>query len=105
MIMTFCFFGIYDKNYSRNRVILKGLKENGIKVIECGDHSKGLLKYLKLISKFYKIKDKFDYLWVAFPGQFCVLLAKLLSNKKIIFDAFTSHYQGLVEDRKIVANL
>lgn len=100
--MTICFFGIYDKEYSRNRVILKGLKENNIKVIECQDHSNGILKYFKLVYKFFKIKEKYDYLWVAFPGQWCVILIKLFTKKEIIFDAFTSHYQGLVDDRKLV---
>jgi len=100
--MTICFFGIYDKLYSRNRVILKGLRENGIEVIECNERSAGFIKYFKLIFKYFKTKKDFDYLWVAFPGQFCVLLAKLLTKKKIIFDCFTSHFQGLVEDRQLV---
>ena len=35
--MIVCYFGTYskDEGYTRNRVIIKGLKENGVQVQEC----------------------------------------------------------------------
>jgi len=39
--MTICYFGDYNSNYSRNRVIIKGLKENGVNVLECNVGEKG----------------------------------------------------------------
>ncbi len=33
--MTVLYFGIYNPNYSRNRVLIKGLRENSIEVLEC----------------------------------------------------------------------
>lgn len=81
--MTICLFGIYDKNYSRNRVVINGFLENEVKIIEINDRSKGIIKYFKLINKFFRNKEAFEYLWVAFPGQTCVFLAKLLTKKKL----------------------
>lgn len=100
--MIICYFGIYKSGYSRNKIIIKGLKQNGIKVIECGTDKQGVAKYFDLISKHWKIRNQYDLIIVGFPGQQSMILAKLLTGKKIIFDAFTSLYDSLVFDRKIV---
>ena len=36
---------------------------------------------------------------VGFPGQTIVPFARFITTKKIIFDAFSSHYGGYIEDR------
>jgi len=33
--MRVCYFGTYDLNYSRNRILIEGLERNGIDVVEC----------------------------------------------------------------------
>jgi glycosyltransferase involved in cell wall biosynthesis len=99
--MKVCYFGNYKPDYSRNLVLIKGLRENGIKVIECNNRSKGLLKFWRLFLKHLKIRNKYDVMIVGFPGQTAVLLAKILTRKKIIFDAFVSLYDSNVFDRQI----
>jgi len=101
--MTVCYFGIYDKNYARNKIIIAGLIENGIKVIECNSRKPSLLKYFNLIWRYWKIRNQFDIIVVGFPGQIIMILAKLFCRKKIIFDAFTSIYDSYVCDRKLVS--
>ena len=101
--MTVCYFGIYDKNYARNRIIISGLKDNGVKVIEYNSRRPSLLKYFDLIGHCWRGKKEFDLMIVGFPGQTIMLLAKLLCRKKIIFDAFTSMYDSYVCDRKLVS--
>jgi len=98
--MTICFFGRYDPNYSRNRVLISGLKQNDVSVIECRTELKGIKKYFDLIKKHQKIKNDYDVLFVPFPGWHSVLLAKLLTRKPILFDAFLSIYDSTVFDRK-----
>src|SRR3989339_158388 len=100
--MKICYFGIYDPGYSRNRVLLKGFKANGIKVVECRSVRSGIIKYLDLLLQYLKIKKDFDFLFVAFPGQTVMVLARFLTRKKIIFDAFTSFYDSAVNDRKTI---
>ncbi len=97
--MRVLYFGIYDPNYSRNRVLIKGLRANGIEVFECRVSAKDKLKYLKLVWRFLK-SSNFDLMMVGFPGQEIMFLAKLLTRKPIIFDAFTSHYGGYILDRQ-----
>ena len=100
--MIVCYFGIYKKNYSRNRILIKGLAQNGVKIIECQSSKKNIWKYFDLFIKHYKIRNKYDVLIVGFPGYQLVPLVKILSRKKIIFDAFTSLYDSMVLDRKLV---
>ena len=98
--LTICFFGIYNSEYSRNRILLSGLRQNGVKIIECHSNKKGFLKYFDLIKKHWKLRKKYDVLLVAFPGWSSVILAKFLTRKPIIFDAFISIYDSNVFDRK-----
>ena len=33
--MRICYFGTYDRDYSRNRIIVEGLRRTGVEVVEC----------------------------------------------------------------------
>lgn len=101
-----CFFGIYDREYPRNKVIISGLEENGYEVLHCNVNPrvhKGLKKYWLLAKEAGKLNGaNFDLVWVAFPGHTCVWLAWILFPKKIlIFDTFLSLYEANVSDRKV----
>ncbi len=97
--MTILYFGIYDPGYSRNRVIIRGLKENGLDVKECRVSASSRFKYLRLVLLYLKLRPKFDLMIVGFPGQEVMFLAKLITRRPVIFDAFTSHYGGYIMDR------
>ncbi len=105
--MKILFFGIYDREYARNKVIVDGFIENGVEVVHCNvnpRHHKGFKKYWLLFKEYQKIKNNnnFDFIFVGFPGHTCVWMAKILFwNKKIIFDVFISQYASNVVDRKV----
>jgi len=99
--MKVIYFGSYKESYPRNKIIIDGLRENGVTVIECNDNSSSIfLKFFRLAVKFYKIRSDYDFMIVAFPGQEVMFLAKLISRKPVVFDVFTSHYMGYILDRK-----
>ncbi len=100
MPLSICFFGIYNKKYSRNRSILQYLKNKKYNIIECHSDLSGLSKYFDLSKKLVALKGKYDALWVGFNGFSVLFLAKIFSDKKIIFDAFSSLYVSEVLDRK-----
>src|SRR3989344_5109216 len=77
-LMKILYFGIYSPNYSRTRVLMKGLRQNKVEVVECNDHSPSVLKYIKLSYKYLTIKKDFDMVLVAFPGYQTTILIKLL---------------------------
>lgn len=101
--MRICYFGIYKSDYSRNKILIAGLRQNNVEVIECRTDKKGISKYFDLIKKHYAIRKEYDVMVVGYPGFQCVILAKFLTRKKIIFDAFISIYDSMVLDRRQVA--
>lgn len=95
--MTVLYFGIYDPMYARNWVLIHGLRQNGVEVLECRVRAqRGAL--IKLFFKFLFFHPKFDAIIIGFPGQEVMFLARWLTRKPIIFDAFTSHYEGYILD-------
>ena len=100
--MKVLFISGREATYTRNSVILKGLKANGVEIIECTDSSKSyLLRYPKVLLQFIlKMRDDFDIIFIGFLGQPLVPIIKKLSNKPIVFDAFLSTYDTMCYDRK-----
>lgn len=101
--MRVCYFGIYNPNYSRNKLLMFGLRKNGVEIIECRSDKKGISKYFDLIRKHRDIKGGYDVMIVGYPGFQCAILAKFLTRKSIIFDAFVSIYDSVILDRKEAA--
>lgn len=125
-MMKVCYFGTYDVEQSRNNVIIQGLRQNGVEVVECharlwrntadkirsvkgGLFNPGLLRralgsYLRLLKRYAKIGD-YDVMVVGYAGHFDLFLAKLLtifSRKPLVFDALVSLTETIVEDRGLV---
>lgn len=98
--MKICYFGIYERNYSRNRILISGLKKNGVDIVECCSSKRGFLKYLDLIKKYRKTDKDYDLMIVGFPGPQAMVLARILTRKKIIFDAFVSLYDSICSENK-----
>lgn len=101
--MKILFFGRYDPEYARNHVILKGLRGQGVEIIECGISPADHFWFLRLLWCYIRMRPKYDVLFVPFPGQEVMLLAPLVTRGPIMFDAFSSHYGGYVLDRKKVS--
>ncbi len=100
--ITVLYFGNYDPEYSRNDILISGLRMNGIEVLECRDSSPGIRKFVKLFLKHWKLRKSYDAMIVGFPGHLIVPLAKLVTRKPVIFDAFVSLYDSNVFDRQVI---
>lgn len=101
--MTICYFGIYNANHTRNRLMIKGLRENGVEVIECNTREQSFRKYWHLIKKHWGVRRHYQVMVVGFPGHTIMPLAWLLATvhgKKIVFDAFISQYDSIIFDER-----
>ena len=94
------YFGFYKPDYGKNRVLIKGFKENGIEVSHCRVSGGGLIHLPKLLWRYIKSRPNYDMMVVGFPGQEVMPLARLLTKKPIILDILTSHYGGYILDRQ-----
>ncbi len=102
--MNICFFGYPNQNYSRNSVLIKGLRANKAKISLCTDKTGLFLtRYIKLFKKFQKIASKVDVIFVMFPGHLNMPVAWVLGKifkKPVVFDCFISLYDTYVFDRQ-----
>lgn len=114
--MRVCYFGTYRAEYSRNRIMIEGLRRNGIDVVECheplwtsiedrvaaasggwlqpGFWMRAVRTYIRLLRKYRQV-GPYDVLIVGYPGQFDVFLARLLSwwrKRPLVWDIFMSIY-------------
>lgn len=115
--MRVCYFGTYRAEYARNRIMIEGLRRNGVTVIEChvslwrgiedrvasvaGGWKRPafwwriITAYARLIFQFWPLRNSFDVLICGYPGQFDVYLARILSwwtRKPLVWDVFMSIY-------------
>jgi len=97
-----CYFGIYNPDFSRNKIYISGLKKNGIEISECRDRSGGTLKYWRLFKKHWAMRNDYDVMIVGYPGQIITPFAKIISRKKVVLDALCSLYEGEVISRQSV---
>lgn len=122
--MTVCYFGTYDRYRPRNRIMINTLRKNGVEVLECHfspwleveDKSQiGKLRWLSIGFRFlwayfflvirYLTIGRHDIVVVGYLGHFDMFIARplaFLRKKPLIFDAFLSLYDTVVEDRKLL---
>ncbi len=101
--MKICWFGIYRADYSRNDILMSGLRMNDTEVIECNEDWKDKSRYRKLIKKIRALGNEYDILYAAYPATIPVILAKIFQRKPVVMDAFYSMYDAVVNDRKEVS--
>lgn len=100
--MKICYFPGRETGYSRNRILVKGMREAGIEVYDCSYSKKSLVRYFIGFYKFLKYQGKSDVVFIGFLGQALVPIVKIFTRKTILFDAFVSIYQTLAFDRKSI---
>ncbi len=98
--MKVCFFGNFLREYPRNEIMIQGLRHNGVEVVECNTRKRGLNKFIELYKKHKALNGDYDILFVAFSGHAIIWFARMLTKKKIVFDAFVSLYLTNIEDRE-----
>ncbi len=123
--MRVCFFGTYEADYDRNRILLAGLRQNGVDVIECHSdlwgkavHKTGkltrpgpalrfavslMVAYVRLAYRYMRTPPH-DIVLVGYLGHLDVFVARaltLFSRRPVVLDAFISLYDTLVVDRKM----
>lgn len=123
--LSICFFGTYDRDYTSNRLILQGFRENDVEVVEINAHTpvtrldtKSEMSVIKLIGRVFKkyrigseifkhfsAFKKVDAIYVGYPGHFDVMLAypiAKLFRKKLVFNPLLIFYTGFTEEQGIL---
>ncbi len=97
--MRICYLNLTSYIPARDAVYLRGLKENGVEILECRDDSPGLIKFIKLYKKHKELRGKYDIMLVGYTAYILVPFARIITNKKVIFNALCSLYEGNIISR------
>lgn len=102
MTLRVCYFGGYDRQHSRNRVMIAGLQRCGAQVLECHcRHPVRILRPLLLAAKFLRHFRRTDVVVVGAACHAYVPLAWLLcrlTGRPLVFDAFVSLFEIWCEE-------
>ncbi len=98
--MRICYINITKKIPPRDAVYLKGLEKNGCEILYCNDNSNGFFKKIwQILKKHSQIKNNYDILWVGYTAHTLVPIARLMTSKKVVFNALGSLYEGKIISR------
>jgi glycosyltransferase involved in cell wall biosynthesis len=103
-IIRVCYLGSYLKYSPRHRILIRGLRENGVEVLEINDTSNIALRYPKLAMR-YVNSLRCDLVIVGEASNYIMPLAVMLarlSGRPLVFDPFVSAYDTNL-DREIYA--
>jgi glycosyltransferase involved in cell wall biosynthesis len=89
--------------YSRTRIVLNALRQNGFEVVECLPPDKAFKHYPGLLFKTLLNAPRCDAVVVGFYGQLLAPLVRLLTWKPILFDMYITTYDTMVFDREKAA--
>lgn len=128
-VLKIVYFGTYEKEYSRNKILIRGLKKNGVEVLACNVDVWGVKRdktdevsltktpfklieiafaYVSLTYKYFRKKAyKNGVLVVGYPGHLDLFLAYFLTrvfHQKLVFDPLISLYETVVLDRRLIKN-
>lgn len=99
--MKILYLSFSNTEHSVNKVYIKGLKQNNVEVLNYWSNRGGLKKFLDII-KFYRLNHKnTDLLIVGYDSPEIVILLKIISRKKIIYNALCSIYERLIISRAL----
>lgn len=123
MIRAVAYFGTYDPSYPRNAVLMAGLRERGVNVLEfraplpplsaaemsdwrgAARLAAGIAEaHVRLLAQHPRRLD-IDAVLVGYPGHFLVPFGRLLAavrHARLVFDPLVSLYDTFVGDRGLV---
>lgn len=99
--MRVVYFGSYNQAHPRNRILIDGLRQNGVEVVEIHQRGSYISKSWKLFWNAWQERGEYDFMIVGFPGFTIMPLARLVATAPLVFDAFLSYYDSNVFDRRI----
>ena len=96
--MKICYIN-FSLNNPRDQVTLRGLRENGIIVKEIADKTPGWRKYVHIAREYRSCQGECDLVIVGYAGSVLVIFMRLLTCKKIVYNALSSFYDSMIISR------
>ena len=90
-------------DYPLNSILLEGLKENDVKVVEFYTKNRGLSGLMKALSFYRRNSKNTDIVFVGYDSPSLVIFLRPFCRKKIVYNAFLSGYERVVVSRELAS--
>lgn len=100
--MKVIYFSLSKLENSENAVYIKGLKTNGVEIAAFTSGGGGLKKYKRVLDFYWQNKKNTDLIMIGFESPELVILMKVFSRKKIIYNSIVTVYERLIISRNLV---
>ncbi len=92
-----------EASYSRTRIVIRALEQQGHQVVTCLPPDKSFKHYPGLLIKAARLAPSCDVVLVGFYGQLLMPVMRFLTWKPIVFDMYITTYDTMVHDRGAAA--
>jgi glycosyltransferase involved in cell wall biosynthesis len=99
--MTILYIAFARPKYSIDGVYIKGLRDNNVTVKVYSFEERGFRRLVKVATAFWHNKKKTDLIVAGFATPQAVILLRLLTGKKIIYNALCSEYERKIVSRQL----
>src|SRR3990167_2449681 len=89
--------------YSLNTVCVKGLRENGVGVIEFGLTGGGVFDFFRFLVFYLRNRKNTDAVIVGYDSPGLVIFLRFFCRKKIIYNAVLSVYERMIVSRALAS--
>ncbi len=102
--MKVCFFGDFNPDYARPRILINGLLQNGVEVVVCTAASGSTFATLRELYHKHKAVLPYDVMVVSQGGfRLMPVFARLITSKPIVWEPLFSLHDAWVYDRKLTS--
>lgn len=92
-------------DYPLNSILIKGLRENGVEVVESYIKDRRMSGFMKAISFYRQNSKNADVVIIGYDSPALAIFIRLFCRKKIVYNAFLSVYERVIVSRKLVSQL
>lgn len=103
MIKRIFYISFSHLEYSVNVVYLQGLEQNGVALHKLRLVKGKIREYGRILKEYWRNRKDFDLIMVGYDSPLLVIWARLISQKKIVYNALCSAYERLIVSRAVAS--
>src|SRR3989338_3151067 len=96
--MRICYIN-FTLNNPRDKITLRGLRENGVMVTEITDNTPGWKKYASIARQYRAVRRDCDVVMVGYAGSVLVPFMRLLSRKRMVYNTLATFVDSMIISR------
>ncbi|MBI5138652.1 MAG: glycosyltransferase family 4 protein [Candidatus Vogelbacteria bacterium] len=97
--MKICYIN-FNLNNPRDQITLRGLKENGVSLLEISDCTPGWRKYVTIAKSYRAHRKECDVVMIGYAGSVLVIFMSLITRKSIVYNSLANFLDSMIISRR-----